>query len=128
MKAKLTFYNPYFNKVMLNVDGHPQPHDFWVNMIKGALYETTPKIHRQDVKFFVSFVDDKSAEVFLALPENFKLSPGFIMRLVDMLNTPYDDEGMFQLVEPSHFIIEPVSRAGFLGALSSCRGLCNFMD
>ena len=90
MTIKLSFYNPLFSKVMLGVDGQSQPREFWTTMIKGVLNETTPAIFRRDVKFFVSFADDESAEVFLTFPDSLKLLSQFNCRLVDILNTPYD--------------------------------------
>jgi hypothetical protein len=128
MTIKLSFYNPLFTKVMLGVDGQPQPLEFWVNMVKGVLCETTPTIYRRDVKFFVSFVDDDSAEVLLAFPDNMKLPSQLIDRLADILNTPCDYEGMIRLVVPSNFVVEPISRTAFLSALASCRRQCHFLD
>lgn len=121
MVYKITFHHPYFLKQPYDTNGEPRQIPFLENMIRGLLPDDTTDFINHELFYMVTRAETNAAEVFLVYPNNTELNMEFIDRVVDYLNTPYDETLISRPVQVFDFVVERVHRSELLCAISTHR-------
>ena len=121
MVYKLTFHHPYFHKLALDFDGKLQSVHYWENLIRGVLVDDTNDFVQNQIIFVITRATAQDVEMYLVYPDNVQINLELLDRLVESLNTPYDETLMSRLVNVRDFTVEVVSRTEFMQVLSTHR-------